>query len=130
MNPAPRNSVSGASPVEETVARFAGSPEFKSAVEWFRDQEPEFARWQMEVTRIPAPPFGESARAEWLAERFQALGLVKVHKDSIGNVLGSNLGSSPAVVSISAHLDTVFPANTPLNIRQQGRRLYGPGISD
>jgi len=24
----------------------------------------------------------------------------------------------------------VFPANTPLNIRQQGSRLYGPGVSD
>ena len=33
-------------------------------------------------------------------------------------------------ISISAHLDTVFPPNTPLNIRQQSRTLYGPGISD
>ena len=24
----------------------------------------------------------------------------------------------------------MFPANTPLNIRQQGSRLYGPGVSD
>ena len=30
----------------------------------------------------------------------------------------------------SAHIDTVFPANTPLNIRQQGSRIYGPGVSD
>src|SRR5205085_10842616 len=33
-------------------------------------------------------------------------------------------------VALSAHLDTVFPAGTPLNIRQQGSRLYGPGVSD
>jgi len=33
-------------------------------------------------------------------------------------------------VALSAHIDTVFPANTPLNIRQQGSRLYGPGVSD
>src|SRR5205085_3130833 len=25
---------------------------------------------------------------------------------------------------------TVFPAGTPLNVRQQGNRLYGPGVSD
>jgi acetylornithine deacetylase/succinyl-diaminopimelate desuccinylase-like protein len=31
---------------------------------------------------------------------------------------------------VSAHIDTVFPSGTPLNVRQQGRRLYGPGISD
>jgi acetylornithine deacetylase/succinyl-diaminopimelate desuccinylase-like protein len=33
-------------------------------------------------------------------------------------------------VTLSAHIDTVFPANTPLNIRQQGSRIYGPGVSD
>ena len=33
-------------------------------------------------------------------------------------------------VALSAHIDTVFPANTPLNIRQQGSRIYGPGVSD
>jgi acetylornithine deacetylase/succinyl-diaminopimelate desuccinylase-like protein len=27
-------------------------------------------------------------------------------------------------------MDTVFPAGTPLNVRQQGTRLYGPGVSD
>ena len=33
--------------------------------------------------------------------------------------------------AVSAHIDfTVFPAGTPLNIRQQGSRLYGPGVSD
>src|SRR6266700_8121515 len=58
------------------------------------------------------------------------LGLLKVHKDSIGNVFGSQPGVSAPIISISAHLDTVFPANTPLNIRQQGSKLSGPGISD
>src|SRR5580692_2526435 len=33
-------------------------------------------------------------------------------------------------MALSAHIDTVFPASTPLNIRQQGSRLYGPGVSD
>ena len=80
--------------------------------------------------RIPAPPFGETARADWLAERFRTLGLLKVHKDGIGNVFGSKPGPSTPMISISAHLDTVFPANTPLNIRQQGTKLSGPGISD
>src|ERR1700745_2275556 len=33
-------------------------------------------------------------------------------------------------IALSAHIDTVFPAGTPLNVRQQGSRLYGPGVSD
>src|SRR6266480_6637605 len=130
MTPVPRTSAEPASAIAQEVARLATSTEVKAAFEWFRNQETEFSRWQLELARIPAPPFGETARSDWLAERFHALGLLKVHKDSIGNVLGSNPGSSPAVISVSAHLDTVFPANTPLNIRQQGRKLSGPGISD
>jgi tripeptide aminopeptidase len=130
MTPVPRTSSESASTIVQEVARLAASPEVVSAVEWFHDQEAEFSRWQLELARIPAPPFGEAARSDWLAERFRALGLLKVHKDTIGNVLGSNPGSSAAIVSVSAHLDTVFPANTPLNVRQQGRKLYGPGISD
>jgi tripeptide aminopeptidase len=97
---------------------------------WFRDQEAEFARWQQEFARIPGPPFGEAARSDWTAERFHALGLGEVHKDGVGNVLGLRRGTAVSGVSISAHLDTVFPSNTPLNIRQQGGKLYGPGISD
>ena len=38
--------------------------------------------------------------------------------------------SGDRYVALSAHIDTVFPANTPLNIRQQGSRIYGPGVSD
>ncbi|PYV65086.1 MAG: peptidase M20 [Acidobacteria bacterium] len=130
MSPVSRTAPEPTSAIAQEVARLAATPEVHSAIEWFRDQETEFARWQLELARIPAPPFGEAARSDWLAERFRALGLLKVHKDAVGNVCGSNPGVSQGIISISAHLDTVFPANTPLNIRQQGRKLYGPSISD
>src|SRR5438067_8705620 len=130
MSPVSRTAPEPTSAIAQEVARLAATPEVRNALEWFRDQETEFARWQLELARIPAPPFGEAARSDWLAERFRALGLRKVHKDAIGNVFGSNPGISRGVISVSAHLDTVFPANTPLNIRQQGRKLYGPSISD
>src|SRR5205823_13944000 len=86
--------------------------------------------WQMDLARIPAPPFGEAVRADWVGEQFRALGIKDVSKDRIGNVCGFRKGREESILSISAHLDTVFPANTPLNIRQQGAKLYGPGISD
>ena len=130
MSPVSRTAPEPTSAIAQEVARLAATPEVRNALEWFRDQETEFARWQLELARIPAPPFGEAARSDWLAERFRALGLLKVHKDAVGNVCGSNPGVSQGIISISAHLDTVFPANTPLNIRQQGRKLYGPSISD
>src|SRR5271154_2702215 len=111
--------------VQQEVARLAASPEVRSAFNWFRLQEPQLLQWQMEMARIPAPPFGESARGAWLAERFKEVGL-----DDVGNVFGIHPGFGRRYVALSAHIDTVFPANTPLNIRQQGSRIFGPGVSD
>src|ERR1700732_3880310 len=116
--------------VQQDVARLAASPEVRSAFNWLRTQEPQLAQWQMEMARIPAPPFGESARGAWLAERFREVGLDDVRIDDVGNVFGIHPGFGRRYVALSAHIDTVFPANTPLNIRQQGSRLYGPGVSD
>jgi acetylornithine deacetylase/succinyl-diaminopimelate desuccinylase-like protein len=116
--------------VQQDVARLAASPEVRSAFNWLRTQEPQLAQWQMEMARIPAPPFGESARGAWLAERFREVGLDDVRVDDVGNVFGIHPGFGQRYVALSAHIDTVFPASTPLNIRQQGSRLYGPGVSD
>jgi tripeptide aminopeptidase len=117
-------------PVQEEVARLAAAPEVRIAFERFRAQESQFALWQMEATRVAAPPFGEEARGAWLADRFRDLGLIDVHVDEVGNVFGVRPGYGTRFVSLSAHIDTVFPAATPLNIRQEGSRLYGPGVSD
>ena len=112
------------------IAHLAGLAEVRSAFAWFRTQEAQFSRWQLEMARIPAPPFGETARGEWLKQRFQELGLEDVHSDEVGNSFGTYRGSGKQLIALSAHIDTVFPAGTPLNVRQQGPRLYGPGVSD
>jgi tripeptide aminopeptidase len=123
--------ISGVYPAEpEEVARLATLPQVRSAFDWFRSQESQFARWQLEVAQIAAPPFGEAARAKWLAERFREIGLGEIHTDEAGNVFAVLSGGGSRYVSMSAHLDTVFPANTLLSARQQGSRLYGPGVSD
>jgi acetylornithine deacetylase/succinyl-diaminopimelate desuccinylase-like protein len=116
--------------VQEEVARLAASPEVRSAFNWFRSQEPQLAHWQLEMARIAAPPFGEGPRAAWVAERFRDLGLDDVRVDDVGNVFGIHPGFGRRYIALSAHIDTVFPAGTPLNVRQQGTRLFGPGVSD
>ncbi len=86
--------------------------------------------WLLEFVAIPAPPFGESARAEWFAERFRALGLAEVEIDLEGNVLGLlSPGPGPFVV-LSAHLDTVFPAGTDCQPRQEDAVIRAPGVCD
>src|SRR5258707_8238372 len=84
----------------------------------------------MEMPRIPAHALGESAGGAWLGERFREVGLADFRIDDVGNVFGTHPGFGRRYVTLSAHIDTVFPANTPLNIRQQGSRIYGPGVSD
>lgn len=131
MEPIPQVATSNVyPPVQEEVSRLAGSPEVRATFDRFRSRESQFALWQMEATRVAAPPFGETARGVWLAERFRELGLADVHADEVGNVFGIGSGYGKRFVALSAHIDTVFPATTPLNIRQEGSRLYGPGVSD
>lgn len=92
--------------------------------------------WQAEMVAIPAPPFGEQARSEWVAEHFRKVGLCSVETDEAGNVLGTlNAANLPAestgpVVVLSAHLDTVFPIGTPINPVRDGEMLCAPGACD
>jgi acetylornithine deacetylase/succinyl-diaminopimelate desuccinylase-like protein len=86
---------------------------------------------QVAVTRIPAPTGDESERAAWISTRFAALGLVDVRTDEAGNVAGQRPGRDDRrPVAICAHLDTVFPRTTNLQIRREAHRLIGPGITD
>lgn len=85
---------------------------------------------QVRISEIPAPPFREAARGEYVAKLLASAGL-KVHTDEVGNVVGERTGSSPGdLVMLAAHLDTVFPVGTDVHVRREDGRLYGPGISD
>jgi len=116
--------------LQQETTRIAGLPQVRAAMAWFRANEEQLATWQAEMAAIPAPPFGESPRGSWLKERFQELGLQEVQSDSATNVLGVRPAAGKQYVSLSAHIDTVFPAGTPLIIRRQDSRIYGPGVSD
>ncbi len=118
------------SALQQETTRIAGLPEVRAALAWCRAHEAELANWQTEMAKIAAPPFGEGPRGEWLKEQFEKLGLQDVHHDEVGNVFGVRSAPGEHYVMLSAHIDTVFPAGTPLNIRRQGTRIYGPGVSD
>jgi acetylornithine deacetylase/succinyl-diaminopimelate desuccinylase-like protein len=83
------------------------------------------------IQQVPAPTFGEHARSELVQQRMHELGLHDVRRDAVGNIYGRRPGRAgrPALM-VSAHLDTVFPAETDLRIRREGERIYGPGLGD
>lgn len=123
---------SGEPSVQQELTQLVSLRAVHGAFAWFQVYENELLRMQIEVARIPAPPFGEAERASWLRERFSSIGLKQVEIDEVGNVVGTLPGTArqrPAV-AISAHLDTVFPAGTELAIREERDRLLGPGVSD
>ena len=117
---------------QQEAARLAELRAVHEAFAWFRASSRELEDLQLEVTAVPSPPWGEAARAEWLRARFEDLGLSEVQQDELGNVFGILPGSEPnaPLVALSAHLDTVFPAGTPIQVSREGGKLYGPGISD
>jgi acetylornithine deacetylase/succinyl-diaminopimelate desuccinylase-like protein len=93
--------------------------------------EPQSRRDLIELTEIPAPPFGEQARAERFAEMLREAGLTDVTIDAEGNAVGRRPGrSGDRVVAYAAHLDTVFPAETDVTVRFDDEKMYAPGIGD
>src|SRR5689334_11080906 len=115
---------------QQEVARLAGLRAVHSAFLYLHNQEMEFRRWQLELARVPAPPFGEADRSQWLQQRFLALGLHQVQIDALGNVSGLLYENrQPPLIALSAHLDTVFPSTTKIECYDEGNRLFGPGIS-
>lgn len=92
---------------------------------------PRVARLQRRIAAIAAPTGDELPRARFVRERLRERGLADVRIDAAGNVIGRRAGASEtAPVAVCAHLDTVFPASTPIAPRSEGLRTYAPGITD
>jgi acetylornithine deacetylase/succinyl-diaminopimelate desuccinylase-like protein len=84
-----------------------------------------------ELAAIPAPTGNEGRRAAFVRDRMATLPYDQVDIDAMGNVVGRLQGLSEAPrVLIAAHLDTVFPPHTPLQISSDAHRSFGPGIGD
>lgn len=114
------------------VTQLAADRRVHRAFQWLHLHGPQMMRWQTELVSVAAPPFGERPRAEWLCARFEELGLDDVRIDEIGNVLGTRRSARRTGHSllISAHIDTVFPAATPIKPIVNGTRLTAPGACD
>jgi tripeptide aminopeptidase len=83
------------------------------------------------IQQIAAPTFGERRRAAFVYDQFRAEGLADVSLDDTGNVYARLLGSGSALpLVVSAHLDTVFPADTQLVVSRSRDSIAGPGIGD
>lgn len=113
------------------IEQIALEPCVQSAMTQFRTRQVENINLIQAIQQIPAPTFAEADRAAFVESQMRALGLQDVRQDDLHNVYGRFPGQhrrTPLI--ITAHLDTVFPLETDLRIRENGRLLSGPGIGD
>ena len=113
------------------MAQIAEQPAILQAGRWFARERSWINEQHLNLCRIPAPTFFESARADWFRAQLELLGW-PARLDRAGNVLAQTDGGDrqrPYV--LSAHLDTVFAPNRPEDVYfASDGRLVGPGVSD
>ncbi len=113
------------------IAAIRNNRNVQAAMEHIVAIEPQSRRDLIELTEIPAPPFGEENRARRFAEMLRQAGLSDVTIADVGNAIGRRPGKSgDRVIAYSAHLDTVFPLETDVTVRFDDEKMYAPGIGD
>ena len=106
-------------------------PHVARAFRFFETHADAITEEQIRICSIPASPFGEQERAEYLSRKFSELGLSEVEIDEEGNSLGLLRGASRApLMVVSAHLDTVFSKDTNFEVVRRANKLFAPGIAD
>ncbi len=107
------------------------SPAVQSCLSHFTATCDKVIEETLHICRIPAPTFDEAERSGYVADRMRAIGLDDVRIDDLGNVTGIlGDGAARPTTLVAAHIDTVFPRHTPLQVQHHGDRLYGPSIGD
>ncbi|HET6978803.1 MAG TPA: M20/M25/M40 family metallo-hydrolase [Pyrinomonadaceae bacterium] len=115
----------------KSVAEILSSPHVTRALRFFETNAAAITEEHIRICSVPASPFAEQERAEYLSQKFRDLGLTEVEIDEEGNCLGLLRGTSkkPLLV-VSAHLDTVFAKGTDFTVSKRENKLFAPGIAD
>lgn len=105
-------------------------PDVKSAMAMLEKNFPQQVDEWVKITEMPGKSGLEQARGAYVKSVFEKEGL-KATVDSIGNVTAvrKGTGGGPTIV-IMAHIDVVFPNETPKKVRRVGDTLYAPGVGD
>jgi len=116
---------------EQVMRELLNAPRVRRAFQIFDAQAASITAEHAAICAVPASPFNEKARAEYLAEKFRESGLSDARIDREGNCGALRPGrlARPLLV-VSAHLDTVFPPETDFTVRHEGGKMFAPGIAD
>lgn len=116
---------------KEAMNQLYALPQVQHALKYIENDHEHTVEQQIELCLIPAPTFHEENKAKRLAEMFKEVGLEDVIITPYGNVTGIRRGTkSNRKVVLDGHMDTVYPLDTPLNLRRDEDFVYLPGIAD
>ncbi len=110
------------------LQRLIERPAVADARAYLRERADETVDEMCELVTVAAPPFAEAERAAWFEQRLRRAGY-EPRRDDLDNVIAAT-GPLEGSVVVAAHLDTVFPAGTPLVPEQRDGRIFAPGIAD
>ena len=104
-------------------------PKVRQGLEFIKNDDAQALADLKEIVIIPAPPFKEKVRGEYYQRRLQELGLKDLKMDTEGNVYGirPGTGHGPKLL-VEAHLDTVFPEGTNLQVIEKDGRSSHPAL--
>jgi len=117
--------------IKTTFSKLMNLEPVKKGLAFIEADQPRCIEEQKVMVTIEAPTFAEQKRAQYYAERLKELGLVNVHIDRQGNVLGTRpgKGNGPKIL-LEAHLDTVFAFGTSVTPVERDGKIFAPGICD
>ena len=92
--------------------------------------QPETIELLKALCAIPAPSHHEEHRAAIIRDWFIQNGMDAVIDDAKNVLCPIGLDEHEEMVVIMAHTDTVFPDLEPMPMREEGGRLYCPGVGD
>lgn len=123
--------VSVQSSFKTEIDKITKDKKIQKAFQVIEDLEPTTMKELIELTQIPAPPFGENKRAERYQQMLKEAGVDSTWTDEVGNVIALRKGKGNGkTIALEAHLDTVFPLETDVNVKFKGDTLFAPGVGD
>ena len=103
----------------------------KDVERYVQSSQEELRQLIRDLCAIPAPSHHEEMRAAFIRDWFVKNGAEDVEIDEAKNVLCRyGVTEDNAVVVLMAHTDTVFPDTEPMPFREEGDRMYCPGVTD
>lgn len=117
--------------MDKTFEKITALPAYKKALEILKEEETRCWEETKELVLIPAFARYEEKKADRYQEMLEQEGFATI-RDEVNNVYSviKGTGNGPTVY-ITAHLDTVFPLDTPLAVEEkEPGKFYCPGISD